>query len=678
MQAIAIHKKRILALLLLLILCAVHICSPATLKDQLRWRQDQEALLQRYDGVSLAQAEDELLRLTDGGTNITMEYSPVLAQVRYQRSYPDYLAEIRSRVKNMSAVSIFSGSAESRTNIRKTAADFSRVEDVRLTLGHDNPVNAVLQHDLSDVLLTAYILLVVYAFLAERRRGLWNMVCASPNGRKALAIRRLAVLMLEAICGGVLFTAVELICAYTVHGGWGELTRTAQSVELLKKWTLPLAMWQLWALYALLRAAFAFILGCFAWLLMESVSDRRLVLPVWAAAVAIECGLGRLPERSLLHTVNLFTYLHPRKMLLEYRNIPIFSHPFGQIPLLLSVGAVWCAFSVACILRIYHCRKPVEGFVWLDKIFGVIGRIFAPFAHHCSLLLHELYRNLAAGCGWLITAGALLAAVLLAPPSASASDQLVSTTLESYYRQSQGPVGKQTLDYLASRQARLDARCADLDVLNAQYCAGKISQGDYSYALSRSSELGEERNALVQYRTHLEALEEIPGSYILPHWVYAMLFGVSGSQSRLCLLIAAVAVVLLLTTQAGTERRTGMLRTRRATPRGRRDTLLQRHAAAWMATALLSGLIWGAYFAILWTDYGGLPFLGAPVRCLQYFGHIQWNISILGFYLLLSAARTMGLCLLASATLAVTEMGAVYGNRNKKPHQALRRKLRAG
>ena len=69
--------------------------------------------------------------------------------------------------------------------------------------------------DFSDWLLGIYMAVVVSAFLEERKRGLWNMVCASPSGRTRLAAWRLGAVALAAGLGAVFLTLLELRLGHT-------------------------------------------------------------------------------------------------------------------------------------------------------------------------------------------------------------------------------------------------------------------------------------------------------------------------------------------------------------------------------------------------------------------------------------------------------------------------------
>ena len=128
--------------------------------------------------------------------------------------------------------------------------------------------------------------------------------------------------------------------------------------------------------------------------------------------------------------------------------------------------------GIGCI---YRFRKPVSGYGWVNRLLDRVRRLFAPMARHASLLGHELYKTLAVGRGGLILLGALALAALLAQSPTLGTSDPVEVNLESYYRQSQGPVGQETWDYLAKRQARLAEQQAQWEELQRRYEAGEAS-----------------------------------------------------------------------------------------------------------------------------------------------------------------------------------------------------------
>ena len=100
-----------------------------------------------------------------------------------------------------------------------------------------------------------------------------------------------------------------------------------------------------------------------------------------------------------------------------------------------------------------------------------------PLARHTSLLGHELYKTLAVGRGALVLLAALALAALLAQSPGLGTSDPVEVNLESYYRQSQGPVGQETQDYLAKRRSCLAEQQAQWDALQERYETGEAYDG---------------------------------------------------------------------------------------------------------------------------------------------------------------------------------------------------------
>lgn len=652
-------RRRLVALLLLAALCLVNLVRINPHRNTGISQIKTEQFLKDHQDEPLEALQNRLNRILDSPSRSWsdgMSYGLLRKQVEYLLGFPGRLAEIQAQAEHMSSVSIFAGSPYSQANIRKTAADYRRLEGLEVTLGHDRAVEQVMGVDLSDWLLGAYMVLVVVSFMEERKRGLWNMVCASPAGRLGLPVWRLGAVALAALLGSAVLTCTELSYAYRMYGGLPELGRILQSVSSFQDFTYPMTIGSFWLLYLLLRALGAFFLGVTLWFLQEAVADRRLVGAVWALALGGEYALYRkLPETALLQKVNLFSCLHPRTLVTSYCNLNLFGHPVGQLPLVLWAGLALGVLMLPGIGCIYRFRKPVSGYGWVNRLLDRVRRLFAPLARHTSLLGHELYKTLAVGRGALFLLGALALGALLAQSPALGSSDPVEVSLESYYRQSQGPVGQETQDYLTKRQTRLAEQQAQWEELQRLYEAGEATDGRYEIGAMNYSELQAQAQALERYQAHVEALATQPGSYVLPHWVYQELLGRDNTRSSALLLVCLLTLALLFGTRAGVERRTGMARSCRAAPRGRGVLRRQRHGAAWLLTAAFSVGIWGIQLIQLARSYGHLPYLQAPACCLSFLEGLPRGISILGLWLLITLARTLALCIWSSLILGATE-----------------------
>lgn len=658
-KRVIFSRRRLLVLLVLAGLCLVNLIRITPQRDNSLAQVKTEQFLTAHQGEPLEALHTQLARILESPNRSfsdRMCYGLLQKQVEYLLGFSSRLEEVQAQAEHMSSVSIFAGSPYSQANIQKTASDYRRLEDLEVTLGHDRAVEQVMGVDLSDWLLGAYMALVVSAFLEERKRGLWNLVCASPAGRLGLPVWRLGAVALGALLGAAVLTGTELSHAYWMYGGLDELHRVLQSVSLFQNFTYPMTIGGFWLFYLILRALGAFFLGIVLWFLQETVADRRLVGPAWAVVLAGEYALShRLPETALLQKANLFSWLHPRTLVTNYCNLNLLGRPMGQLPLVLGAGLLLSLPMLLGIGMVYRHRKPISGYGWVNRLLDRTHRMFAPLARHTSLLGHELYKTLAVGRGALVLLAALaLAALLTQAPGLGTSDP-VEVNLESYYRQSQGPVGPETQDYLAKRCNRLAEQQAQWEALQERYEAGEAYDGSFEVSALQAGDLQAQAQALEQYQAHVEALATQPGSYVLPHWVYRELLSPDSPRSRSLFLVCLLTLVLLFGAQSGTERRTGMVRTCRATPRGRRTLRHRRHGAAWMLTAAFSVGVWGVQLVQLVRSYGSLPYLHAPACCLSFLENLPRGISVLGLWLLLTAARTAALCIWSSLLLWGTE-----------------------
>lgn len=655
-KRVLLSPRRLLVLLLLLLLCAYQSAQPDRWQMARETRANQEALLETYGSISLDEALDELNLLTNNGAQLTRQYSSFYNQVTYLADFQKELERIQTRAKGMSTVSIFAGSPYAQANIRKTASDYARLEGTELTLGMDAAVERVMEKDGSDWLLGIWMLVVVCAFLAERRRGLWNVVCASARGRVALPMWRLVTLILAALTGAVTITLTELAVSYSLCGGIRELGRMVQSIPMFFNLTIPMTIGQFWLLYIGLRFLGALFLGFMIWFLFEMLSDRRMAAAALAAVLGTEYVLAtRAGADKLLGTVNLFSFLHPRALVLDYQNLNLFGKPVGQMPLVLWGGAGLSLVAAAIVLLRYRKRRPTDSYAWLDRLGQFRSRLTAPLGYHTGLLAHSLHQILSVGKGALILLAALAVAFTMAEPPYLGTNQPEEILYESYLRRSQGPVTDETHAYLLELEEKLAQDQAEYQTLLNQLNNGDIDQDAFEAKAYHYQELGAREMAISRYRQYLLELEPIENAHVLPHWVYQSLFGIGSRQPQALLGLCMVTSLLVFVFQSGTRQRSGMAKSQQAAPYGRLRLQLTQHLSAWIVTFLFCALVWALQFGRLWASYsGGLPFPDAPAPCLTFLQDAPAGYTVLGHWLALSLKQTLLTCAWSSGILLIT------------------------
>jgi len=180
--------------------------------------------------------------------------------------------------------------------------------------------------------------------------------------------------------------------------------------------------------------------------------------------------------------------------------------------------------------------------------------------------------------------------------------------------------------------------------IRAKYEAGEISASTYEGEMMFYSDLDKKLMAFEDYKAEIQSLQQLENGYVMPHWVYSELFGISGDTVRSLQFLCVLAVLLIGILYTAAEAQTGMTRSRRATPRGRGRALLARHGAGWLVAAVITVSAFALQFFLLRKSYGSLPFLEAPVNSLIYFREVSGNFSILGYWLMRVGVRVLTMC----------------------------------
>lgn len=651
-KRVVFTKKRVLLLVILVLYSTVLFLKPLMYGFDQTQREEFDVYMDTYRDMSIQEIKKELDSLLASGTSLMdlgyggMEF---YWQLEHIEEYPQFLKHIQKQADSMLNISIFQSNDET---VLKTAADYKRMEGANLTLGHDYAVISVLDHTASDWLLGIYMVVIAFSFMKERKRGMWNLVCASPGGRVTLPLMRVLTLAVAAGLGTVLFTGTEVVGGWIRHGGADELNRIVQSVTLLKGFPLPMTTGQFWLFYVALRFLGAFIIGVVFWLFFEAIPDWRVAAIAFALFVGFEWVVyDLLPADYMMDTVNLFMWLSPRTMLLSYEVLNPFGLAMGRLETYLVAIGIIALIALAVILICTRVRKPNSGFAWLARLAEFWRKRTAAVGFHKSLLFHEIHKLLVIGRGVLVFLAALLICVSAAKDPYLGSDPSVSMSLEAYYRQSQGIVSDKQEDFLQKKKAELSQRQAEYASLQERYQNGDISGTEYHITSLQYHDLAEKEAALRQYEADLQALKSIDNAYIVPHWVYAELFGIESSTANTLLVISLAAVSLICILYSSTEASTGMTKARRATVRGRKQALTARYGAAWLLTVVICAVIWGTQILLLSASYEGLPFLNAPICCLQYFRSMPSGWSILGYWTMLTAGRTAAMCVWSTLLL---------------------------
>lgn len=656
-KRILLTRKRVLIFLMLLVYCIFYFGKPMLADNAFEVRDSLAPYLEAYRDMPLKDVNYNLKQITKDGTDyssLDIGGKLITMQVQNLMEYPEFLEGIKWQAGTMLGVSIFQ---TNNKTVLKTARDYSRLDGLELTLGADYAVSHILWRDTTDWLLVGWMLLVVFSFLEERKRGLWNLVCASAGGREKLAVGRFFALLTAALLGASVFTALEAVSGWIQYGGVKELGRILQSVQSFNQFTVPMTIGQFWLYYGFIRFLGAFLAGFSIWLFFELIPDTRLAAVCFALFAALEYVIFRIfPSSALVDTVNLFMWISPKRLLTEYAALDPFGIALSREDVYGLVGVTGLMIGLPVMVLRYRFRKPKESIRWVTILTDSLRRFFAPLGYHGRLFFQELYKLLIPGRGILVVIAVVFVSFSLAQSPYLGNDGgVVNQALEVCYRQAQGSVTQESWDYLQKRQDTLARLEYDLENVNYRYEHGYIDELEHRALSIQYRDLGVQRQALEKFAQEMTDLSQIPGSYIVPHWVYAELFGIGSNTVALLSATAFLSIALLCVLYATTEGATGMGKIRKATYRGRSSAIVARYGAGLVFAFALNLLIWAMQLYLLWDSYGALPLWEAPLRSLQYFRSFSGNLSIGSYWCILTGIRGLAAGALGMGLLWVTD-----------------------
>ncbi len=636
------------------------------------------ALTDEYKSIAPSEAsillETEKERLaelldTDDSDETRTEYAAVnnlLSQVEYLSGYENYLLSIQENKERLLSFSVFGDTDSfSGRNILKTAEDFEVLDSSTLTIGADGAVTALLKFTLTDYLLLVAIILGCIAFLEERKKGLWNTVHATPNGRLRLALQRTGILFFMSSFGALLFYGTNLFIGFSIYGGADDLGRAVQSVEVLGKMTIPCTVRQFLTFYLLFRIGATFLVAMLLWLLFTAINNIRYTIIIATGVLAAEYSLYTfLPVQSgwsLVKYFNVFTYISLSDLYTSYLNIDLFGYPVGIrmisetacLPLILLLGLV-------CI--VIHCRKrSATGKDLLGRFAYGINRMADYVLCRLPLFGIELHKTL------IIQKGILVFALFcyLASGLSYTVSVPVSTGSEAAARQYtaelEGEITDDTLQQIKLIQAELDAAIAAYNEAAVQYENGEIEYSQYD-VFAREAEAAQTKSeGLAIVRERVEELCVLGNEKGFIPWLidesrYQGTYGEEArSNQQSAAFVVLMAITLLLAGSLAYEQQSGMNTLLASTLRGRGQLFHRKIALAVVITIVVWAVIYGREIYV----FGGVcraDTLAAAVQNLSILEDFGIVCSIKSFLIGLYLLRLLALFACAMLTLLISSL----------------------
>ena len=620
-RRIVSDRRRLVLMLCLPFICFAFFFYQKTMDTTPADSQEYRALVERWRGHApqdILAALSEQVRLSENEVRFQ-------AQAEYLLDYPNYLERVQEQAYKMQHSAIFGADPDSFVyrNILKTASDFAELSGNDVRLGDDLAIQNWLAFPLADWCFLAAVVLLVMAFLEERKKGLAAIIRSCPAGRVKLQCTRLLILLLYCVAMAFLTSYLPLAVSLLAEGGWNDLSRPVQSLPAFQKCTARLTVGGFLAQSFCLKTACGFFLGALLWFVLSFLEQVQLCWMATAAVLAAEYLLYTVvPAQSVLSSlryVNIFSYVFSSKLYTEYVNLNFFSYPVGKSTVLLGLLLLGTGTLTILITALLPKRYPFGNRNLLGKWIPVCNRIKDALLRRLGVVGFEWYKLFFLTVGGMILLLGLPVSRDL-PLNSGAYNRIEDAVYRQYVAQVQGPVTQDTHEYIAQAKAALEGL--------------EINRAEFEAALNRLE----------------QTVADTPESaWLVDDTMFLNIYGrESWYTQRNAAWIALLILCGGLSPLFSPEQNADLRRILRSTPGGRQKLFLAKYSVAFGVTVL----VWLMVFVRQWYTASkmlGRTVLSAPcasIDTIQSFpGTVQ---SYLAVFCILQ-----GIALLLSTNLCV-------------------------
>ena len=565
-------------------------------------------------------------------------YSHFAYQLEYQNDYPAYIKSILKNAQNLSSKKLFSNKTSySYKSIQKSANDFSKNKNIKLSLVNDLPVSAVLNYQIGD-----FILILVCVFMAisfEKNVNLLINTCK--NGRRILKMKQLPILILFSLFFSFAIYISEMLISLKIYDAPMNLYALIQSTDIFSDCILHINFLQLFAIHILFKAIIASMIALAIWLFISLSSNIILVSAIAGVITAIELllykNISAQSNLSIFKTFNIFS-LFDYRSISEYNLVSVFSKPVR------AEKAVWIIvllviFIISALILIsanrnYPIKSPKKAFRVLHVLFDKLSEFYAKLQSVIYAGRFETFKIMHIGKGLLV----VIAFLLIIGFNFNTNPLVFSSTeafLNDYYEENGGELSEKVYKNIEKMRSEADAVESEYNFKSEQYASGEISLEEYELAAAKNEAYDTQRKAVDKLTEQIDRIESLSQKGIKPVLVnelgYNNLFYSQSNQTQILILICAV--VILFSSVFSIEKGSNMLILNHCSKNGRKQLYFKKIFTVIPKTFILTLV---SYLSlILQNNYlYKLGNMNANIHNLECLQEINLNLSIAEYVIL--------------------------------------------
>lgn len=567
-------------------------------------------------------------------------YSHFAYQLEYQNDYPAYIKSILKNAENLSSKKLFSNKTSySYKSIQKSANDFSKNKNIKLSLVNDLPVTAVLNYQIGDFILILICVFMAISFVSEKNVNLLINTCK--NGRRILKMKQLPILILFSLFFSFAIYISEMLISLKIYDAPMNLYALIQSTDIFSDCILHINFLQLFAIHILFKAIIASMIALAIWLFISLSSNIILVSAIAGVITAIELllykNISAQSNLSIFKTFNIFS-LFDYRSISEYNLVSVFSKPVR------AEKAVWIIvlliiFIISALILIsanrnYPIKSPKKAFRILHVLFDKLSEFYAKLQSVIYAGRFETFKIMHIGKGLLV----VIAFLLIIGFNFNTNPIVFSSTeafLNDYYEEYGGEFSEKVYKNIEKMRSEAGAVESEYNFKSEQYASGEISLEEYELAAAKNEAYDTQRKAVDKLTEQIDRIESLSQKGIKPVLVnelgYNNLFYSQSNQTQILILICAV--VILFSSVFSIEKGSNMLILNHCSKNGRKQLYFKKIFTVIPKTFTLTLV---SYLSlILQNNYlYKLGNMNANIHNLECLQEINLNLSIAEYIIL--------------------------------------------
>lgn len=567
-------------------------------------------------------------------------YSHFAYQLEYQNDYPAYIKSILKNAQNLSSKKLFSNKTSySYKSIQKSANDFSKNKNIKLSLVNDLPVSAVLNYQIGDFILILICVFMAISFVSEKNVNLLINTCK--NGRRILKMKQLPILILFSLFFSFAIYISEMLISLKIYDAPMNLYALIQSTDIFSDCILHINFLQLFAIHILFKAIIASMIALAIWLFISLSSNIILVSAIAGVITSIELllykNISAQSNLSIFKTFNIFS-LFDYRSISEYNLVSVFSKPVR------AEKAVWIIvllviFIISALILIsanrnYPIKSPKKAFSILHVLFDKLSEFYAKLQSVIYAGRFETFKIMHIGKGLLV----VIAFLLIIGFNFNTNPLVFSSTeafLNDYYEEYDGELSEKVYKNIEKMRSEADAVESEYNFKSEQYASGEISLEEYELAAAKNEAYDTQRKAVDKLTEQIDRIESLSQKGIKPVLVnelgYNNLFYSQSNQTQILILICAV--VILFSSVFSIEKGSNMLILNHCSKNGRKQLYFKKIFTVIPKTFILTLV---SYLSlILQNNYlYKLGNMNANIHNLECLQEINLNLSIAEYVIL--------------------------------------------